>query len=73
MAERSKPSKQSRPSEATRATEREDAKRTAGPDRQPNEEEIALTEDLEVDPDTREHYKEMAERGAKQRGEGRLP
>jgi hypothetical protein len=37
----------------------------------PDEEKAA--ESLEVDPEAAEHYEEMAERGAHQKGEGRIP
>jgi hypothetical protein len=61
-----------RPSEATRATEREDAERQAGSDRMPTEDEERAAEQQAIDDDVREHEKEMAERGARQKGEGRI-
>jgi hypothetical protein len=62
-----------RPSGETRATEREDAERTAGADREPTAEESATAESRSPSPDVAEHEREMAERGANQEGEGRLP
>jgi hypothetical protein len=61
------------PSRETRATEREDAKTQAVADRMPTPEEEDRAEELEVDPDVAAHEREMAERGAHQEGEGRLP
>ena len=62
-----------RPNEQTREAERADAQTQAAPDRMPTPEEEQLAESLEVDPDAAEHYEEMAERGANQMGEGRIP
>ena len=62
-----------RPSDATRAAEREEAQRQAGSDRMPTEEEERAAEEHTIDDDVREHEKEMAERGARQKGEGRIP
>jgi hypothetical protein len=63
-----------RPSDATRAAEREEAARHAGPDRLPtDDEDRTAAEHATVDDDVREHEKEMAERGARQKGEGRIP
>jgi hypothetical protein len=62
-----------RPNEQTREAERADAQTQAAPDRMPTPEEEQLAESLEVDPDAAEHYEEMAERGANQKGEGRIP
>jgi len=59
------------PSRATRDEEARDANVAAGADRV---DETALAEtDAKADPDVAEHYEEMTERGAQQRGEGRLP
>lgn len=58
--------------EAHRANER-DYQRPPGPDRMPTAEEERLAEEQELPPGTAEHYREMAERGAHQRGEGRIP
>jgi hypothetical protein len=62
-----------RPTGETRATEREDAERTAGADRDPTAEEEATAESQKLDPQVAEHEREMAERGANQEGEGRIP
>jgi anti-anti-sigma factor len=62
-----------RPDQATRAEEARDAERPAGPDRGPTPDEEAIADDLDIDPATAEHYEEMAERGANQQGEGRIP
>ncbi len=59
-----------RPSPATRAEEERDARVGAGPDE--IEDAPDPTSD-EVDEEVAEHYEEMIERGAEQRGEGRLP
>jgi hypothetical protein len=62
-----------RPTGETRATEREDAEKTAGADREPTAEEEAIAESQKLDPEVTEHEREMAERGANQEGEGRIP
>ena len=59
--------------DATKAAERAEAKRPAGPDRMPTEEEEAEAERQSIDDDVREHERDMAERGARQKGEGRIP
>jgi hypothetical protein len=65
---------ETRPSDKTRAAEASDAKQKAEPDDMPTKEEEAAAERAgDVDPEVAEHYKEMAERGADQKGEGRLP
>jgi hypothetical protein len=64
---------QTRPSEQTRAAERAEASVHAGADRMPTPDEEATADSLESDPDVAAHEKEMAERGAKQQGEGRIP
>jgi hypothetical protein len=67
------PPEPTRPSDRTRETEREDAHTAAHADREPTAEEEKRAESIEADPDVAEHYEEMAERGANQKGEGRLP
>ena len=62
-----------RPSDATKAAERAEAERTAGADRMPTEDEERIAEGSSIDDDVREHEKDMAERGAGQKGEGRIP
>lgn len=59
-------------SDATRAADRADAQAAHEPDRMPTDEESARAEQHELDPNAAAHYEEMAERGAKQRGEGRI-
>ena len=62
-----------RPDDQTKKAEREDAAVHAGSDRPPTPEEEAVAEELPgIDADVEEHYQEMAERGAKQKGEGRI-
>ena len=62
-----------RPNDATREAERQEAKRQAGSDRMPTEDEAREAERQSIDDDVREHEREMAERGARQKGEGRIP
>ena len=62
-----------RPDEQTREAERADTQAHAAPDRMPTPEEEEVADSLEVDPDAAKHYEEMAERGAHQKGEGRIP
>jgi hypothetical protein len=59
------------PSRTTRDEEARDAQVRAGADEV--DETSPLETDPELDPDVAEHYEEMTERGAQQRGEGRLP
>jgi hypothetical protein len=61
------------PDDQTKNTEREDAQVRAGSDRQPTPEEEAIADELpRIDGDVAANYQEMAERGAKQKGEGRI-
>jgi hypothetical protein len=62
-----------RPSQATRDEEARDAGVAHEADREPTKEEAALADEHELDPETAKHEREMAERGANQRGEGRVP
>ena len=62
-----------RPNAETREAERKEADRQAGADREPTAEEEKSAEGRTSDPDVAEHERDMAERGAKQEGEGRLP
>jgi hypothetical protein len=62
-----------RPSPETRAAERDEATTPAGADREPTPEEQRLADEHDADPDVAEHEREMAERGARQQGEGRIP
>lgn len=60
------------PNNDTRATEREDAREQAGPDREPTPEEEKIAEQLRSDPKVSKSYEEAIERGADQKGEGRV-
>jgi hypothetical protein len=62
-----------RPTPPTRDAERQEAEAEHEADREPTPEEAAIAESLELDPDVVEHEREMAERGAHQEGEGRIP
>jgi len=62
-----------RPNDATREAERKEAKSRAGSDRMPTEDEAREAEQQSIDDEVREHEREMAERGARQKGEGRIP
>lgn len=59
-------------SDATHEADRRDAQVTGGADRMPTPEEEAKAEQQKLDPEAAAHYKEMAERGANQKGEGRI-
>jgi hypothetical protein len=59
------------PSRATRDEEQRDAMVVAGADA--IDESAFPDADAEPDPAVAENYEEMTERGARQRGEGRLP
>jgi len=61
-----------KPSPETRAAEREEASAPHQSDREPTKDEAAAAEVLELDPEVAKHEQEMAERGAKQKGEGRI-
>jgi hypothetical protein len=61
-----------KPTAETRAAEREEADARHEPDREPTPDEETAAEHLEVDPEVVKHEKEMAERGARQKGEGRI-
>jgi hypothetical protein len=62
-----------RPNAQTRDTEREDADRRAGADREATTDEAERADARTPDPAVADHEREMAERGANQKGEGRLP
>ena len=68
-------SPKTKPSSATRAEEERDARVKAGVDSESLASEDAgkAADDAKVDPEVATHYEEMTERGADQRGEGRLP
>lgn len=61
------------PSRKTRAAEREEAEQPAGADRMPTEAEEHLAEEHPVNESVAENAEEMYERGARERGEGRIP
>jgi hypothetical protein len=63
--------KRTTPSSATRAEEGRDARVEAGVDDTVTD--VASTPHANPDHDVAEHYEEMLELGAGQRGEGRLP
>jgi len=62
-----------RPTQKTRDAERHEANAAHAADREPTLEEEQRAESLEPDDDLVEHEREMTERGARQKGEGRLP
>ncbi|MDQ1429697.1 MAG: hypothetical protein QOF40_299 [Actinomycetota bacterium] len=62
-----------RPSSETREAERAEASKPAAADRAPTPEEEKIADSLDLDPDVAEHEREMIERGAHQKGEGKLP
>jgi len=62
-----------RPSSETRDAERNEAEMRGQADRMPTPEEEEIADDLEVDTEVAEHEREMTERGANQKGEGRIP
>jgi hypothetical protein len=61
-----------KPSPETRAAERDETNAPHDADRAPTPDEEAVAETLELDPEVVKNEKEMAERGAKQKGEGRI-
>ena len=68
------PQDRTRPSAETRAEETAEAKVTVGAGRPPTEaEERAADGNADLGPEVGAHYEEMTERGANQRGEGRVP
>jgi hypothetical protein len=68
MAEQREP----RLSEATREAERRQANMAGRADRPPTDDEERAAEAFDLDPDVAEHEREMVERGAHQKGEGRI-
>jgi hypothetical protein len=67
------PTRETTPSDATRAAEDSDARREHVPDRAPTAEEVEDADEAPRDAEAGAHYEEMAKRGAHQQGEGRLP
>lgn len=64
---------ETRPNAETRNAERGEASAPHDADRAPTKEEEAAAEGNALEPETTEHFEEMAERGANQKGEGRVP
>ncbi len=62
-----------RPTPETRAADRRDAAAAHRADRPPTPEEERLADQQELDPEVAAAAKEMAARGARTQGEGRLP
>lgn len=58
--------------DSTRAAEDDEAKASHAADRPATPEEEAEADQAKIDPGVAEHYKEMAERGVNQKGEGRI-
>jgi hypothetical protein len=66
--------KRTRPSDTTREAEAADAQVHATPDHMPTPEEEQAAERAPAEsPEVAENYEEAMERGARQKGEGRLP
>lgn len=62
-----------RPSPETREEERREAEQGADAGREPTPDEEEAADRNELDEDVVENYEDMTERGAHQRGEGRVP
>jgi hypothetical protein len=67
------PAPRTRPDSKTREAERDEARTPAHADREPTPDELEAAEEHDLDEGVAEHYEEMTERGAHQKGEGRLP
>ncbi len=66
--------KPTRPSNTTRDAEEADAQVHASPDKMPTPDEEEAAERAPAEsPEVAENYEEAIERGARQKGEGRLP
>lgn len=61
-----------RPGKATKQADRDSQHVDHVADRPPTDEEENLAEENGLDPDVASSFREMAERGARQRGEGRI-
>jgi hypothetical protein len=66
-------SERTNPSRATRDEEAREAQVPPGATEVPTPEEERAAEKNRLDPEVAEHEKEMTERGADQKGEGRIP
>ncbi len=73
MSDRESDREHTTPDRETRDAERAEAEVHAGADRMPTPDAEATADELELDSETGARYEEMAERGANQEGEGRLP
>jgi len=62
-----------RPSKKTRDEERREAEVASDAGREPTPEEEESADRNEPDEEVAEHHEEMTERGASQKGEGRIP
>ena len=62
-----------RPSRETREAERAEADAPHDADRAPTPEEESVAAETTLDPAVAEHEREMADRGSRQEGEGRIP
>ena len=61
-----------RPTPGTRTAERREARTGADAGSEPTPEEARAADENDLDEDVPEHYEEMTEKGAHQRGEGRI-
>jgi hypothetical protein len=61
-----------RPTKETREAERHEARTRADAGKEPTPDEARAADENELDENVPEHYEEMTERGAHQRGEGRI-
>ena len=61
-----------RPNDETLQAEEDEARMPGVADREPTHEEEAAADKLTVDPEAAEHFEEMADRGAKAKGEGQI-
>ena len=59
-------------SDATREADRRDAHVHGHADREPTPEEVRIADEKELDPQVAESAREQYERGAQQKGEGRI-
>jgi hypothetical protein len=63
-----------KPDEATRQADRDALKAEHGASERPTQDEEAAADRMQdLDPGVAEHYQEMTEKGAEQKGEGRIP
>lgn len=67
------PARRGQVAESTREAERADSEAGHAPDRMPSDEEEAIAERFPLEGSTAEHYRDMTEKGANAKGEGRVP